>query len=351
MKYLTRKKLTFIFFSLLTVSFFLVPIISAQRSNISMSSFGSIQYPEDPIEPIGKEINWYGIGSDWKVYMKDSSIGTALQRWETEIPKIKQWGFNTVRLAFRFDNEGDAHSLLNYQELDQVLSLMNENNLKVILDLHDWRDMYDYFGSQTWIDNWVNLAQYYKNNDIIIAYELFNEPFTQNWHSSVDGGGCGVGYGEGVMTALAECVDAIRATGDEHTIVYPDPWFIRPTETDVMHPERIAETLKRDNVIITFHLWQNNPDVFSIDYHMEQRAQAWINAGWDIWVGEMGVFPNRPWTEQEDWCVGAINYVVDRNIKGFNLWMHGYSSRDQAWSMSNEVLDASDFTAEIPEQW
>lgn len=302
-------------------------------------------------DPVKENLEWYGVGEDWKVYMKDSSIEVALQRWQGEIPKIKQWGFNTVRLSFRFPASGNAHSVIIYSELDRVLDLLTNNGLKAILDLHDWRDMNSFFGSQEWINSWVDLATYYRDDDRIVAYELFNEPFTFTWHSSVEGGGCGVGYGEGVLTALAKCVDAIRATGDQHTIVYPDPWFIRPTENDVLHPERIPSHLKRSNVVVTFHLWQIDPTIFSVDYHMKQRANAWMNAGWDVWVGEMGVFPFRPWDEQKSWCVEVINDVLQRNCKGFNLWFHGYESRQQAWDMSDAVLQESEFTADVPEQW
>ena len=290
---------------------------------------------------------WYGVGEDYKVMMKDAPLATALERWNIEIPKMKKWGFNTVRLSFRFPPSGTTHSVIIHDELDAVLQLLSQNGFKAILCLQNWKDMHGFFGSPEWTQNWIDLANRFKGDTRIRAYELFNEPGQETWHSSVDGGGAGVGHGEGVMTALAECVDAIRATGDNHTIVYPDPWFIRPTETAVFHPETIPSALKRPNIVVGFHLWQGDPNIFSVDYHLRQRGQAWVNAGWNIYVGEMGVFYNRPWDEQKQWCIDVINYMMEHG-GGFNYWMHGYQSREQAWQFYNEILEASNYLPPTP---
>jgi aryl-phospho-beta-D-glucosidase BglC (GH1 family) len=93
---------------------------------------------------------WIGVGSDWRVINKPSSllIDDVLDLWRNDIEnKINRMGFNTVRLAFAFPESGETtRNVIIFEELNQVLSLLDSYGLKAILDLHNYYDMQGYFG-------------------------------------------------------------------------------------------------------------------------------------------------------------------------------------------------------------
>jgi len=275
---------------------------------------------------------WYGVGRDYK-FSPNNSMSTALSLWTQEIARMKQiQGLNTVRLAFSFSQtNGNWHSPYVPQDMDTIISLLGENGFSVVLDLHDWRDMIGFFGSEAWINAWVALSSHYKDNENVLAYELFNEPFKANWVSTITSGGAGVAGSEQVAEALNRCYDAIRAKGDYKTIVYPDPWFWRPTPDQINNPTTMPSYLKRD-VVVALHEWQNG--TFDINYRI-QRMDKW-NAVSPIWVGEFGIFNNLPYDSQKAFEVAIIEHAKQL-WAGWSFWMHGYTSVAQGWQYFTEL--------------
>lgn len=286
-----------------------------------------------------------GFGTDYRVYYtnKSAPIETVLADWQSEIPNIKSFGFNTVRLSFAFNNSGDTtHSILVYSELDQVLTLLDQNGLHAILDLHNYNDMEGFFGSTGWIQSWTDLAEHYKNDQRIVAYELFNEPFTSTWASNVQTGGADGPEGTGCLQALAQCVDAIRSTGDHHTIIYPDPYFIIPN-SQIMNPNYIPASLKRTNVIITFHCWYgDNQTINTMNAELtskEKEIAAWQKY-YPVWIGEYGWYtgPTYNQTIQQTWLVALTEFAIQNGIK-VSWWLHGYTGgRTQAYQLCRTVM-------------
>jgi hypothetical protein len=261
------------------------------------------------------------------------------------VPEIKSFGFNTVRLAFAFNNSGGtADSVLVYSELDQVLTLLDQNGLLAILDLHNFNDMPGFFGSPGWIQSWADLASHYKNDHTIVAYELFNEPSTANWYSTVQTGGAGGPAGIGCLQALAQCVDAIRATGDNHAIVYPSPYFIIPY-SQRMNPNYVPQSLRRSNIIITFHGWYGDTQIMTkmeTDLAILETEIAGWQKSYPVWIGEYGWYtgPQYNQTVQQTWLVALTQWAFQHNIK-VNWYLHGYTSgRTQAYQLCQTIMQA-----------
>lgn len=319
---------------------------------------------------------WYGIGADWRLFdhTPQNPEGTPLtddqllQAWRQDIDDHEeQYGFNMVRLAFSFkDSGGVAHNVFD-DELDKILDLFSRNGIGVILDLHNWGDMPYFFGSSTWLTDWTAIAQRYKNDTRIIAYELFNEPFgptdppalngINNWDPSVTGGGCGIPYssvGKSVKEALAQCVDKIRATGDNHTIIYPPPWYFNVGD-ELSHPELFSNsTACRPNIVITFHEWFEDPTMqtesdFSAWWSKQESEMTLWERYFPIWIGEFGISTVANNIDfQQTINTVIINWAVANHV-GFSLWTSTSSPTGlkQQWSLNDEALQASNYSSGI----
>lgn len=115
-----------------------------------------------------------------------------------DISYIKSTGMNTVRVPFHYkmftgeDYMGYNDDQRGFEVLDKIIQWCKEENLYVILDMHDAPggqtgdnidDSYGYpwlmvnkKDQEQFIEIWKKIAKKYKNEKIILAYDLLNEP-------------------------------------------------------------------------------------------------------------------------------------------------------------------------------
>jgi len=114
-----------------------------------------------------------------------------------DISYLKKCGFNSIRIPFNYrlfvtDDEKQELSGPGYALLDSAVKWCREENLPVVLDMHcapggqtgdNIDDSYGYpflFESEENINLtiriWTKLADIYKNDSIVIGYDLLNEP-------------------------------------------------------------------------------------------------------------------------------------------------------------------------------
>jgi hypothetical protein len=115
-----------------------------------------------------------------------------------DIEFIASTGANTIRLPFHYklftdeDYMGLTTAQDGFARIDSVVGWCRDNHLYLILDMHDAPggqtgdnidDSYGYpwlFDSepsqQLFCDIWRKIADYYKNEPVILGYELINEP-------------------------------------------------------------------------------------------------------------------------------------------------------------------------------
>lgn len=127
----------------------------------------------------------------WRAF-KDNYITRA------DIQFIAGTGANTIRLPFHyklFTNEdymGLTAGQDGFARIDSVVNWCRETGLYLILDMHDAPggqtgdnidDSYGYpwlfeseASQQKFCDIWKTIASYYKNEPVILGYELMNEP-------------------------------------------------------------------------------------------------------------------------------------------------------------------------------
>lgn len=115
-----------------------------------------------------------------------------------DIEFIASTGANTIRLPFHYkmftdeDYMGLTAAQDGFARIDSVVNWCRDNHLYLILDMHDAPggqtgdnidDSYGYpwlFESEAsqklFCDIWRKIADYYKNETVILGYELINEP-------------------------------------------------------------------------------------------------------------------------------------------------------------------------------
>jgi len=153
------------------------------------------------------------------------------------IQAMKAWRVNAVRVPLNEDcwlginGVPTAYSGPAYQQaIKDYVSLLNQNGLYAILDLH-WSapgtSAANWYAPMPDLDHspdlWSGVAAAFKGNDAVI-FELFNEPWpdsqqdsTAAWTCWRDGGSCpGVSFAAAGMQTL---VNAVRAAGATNVLV------------------------------------------------------------------------------------------------------------------------------------
>ncbi len=163
----------------------------------------------------------------WKQF-KDNYVTRA------DIDFIAQQGANTIRLPFNYklftdeDYMGQTGVKDGYERIDSVVSWCRANGLYLILDMHDCPggqtgdnidDGHGYpwlFESETsqqlFCKIWREIADRYKQEPVILGYELMNEPIAHYFSNK-----------DSLYTLLQplyqRCVKAIREVDQNHIIL------------------------------------------------------------------------------------------------------------------------------------
>jgi len=160
-------------------------------------------------------VNWFGFETKNSI-----PFGLWARDYKDMLQQIKDTGFNTVRIPFsdyiidaaRAGNEdyllGNLDITINNQLnsdlsasmtpldlLDKIIDHSRTLGLKIILDNHSrGPDKYlveghwitEDYSEAKWIENWVWMANRYKDNDAVIGLDLNNEPhFEAAWASNI----------------------------------------------------------------------------------------------------------------------------------------------------------------------
>ncbi len=199
----------------------------------------------------------------------------------------EDWKANHVRIQIftggvplKFGEPGESALEYFQQKVDPVLKWCEEFNLSVVLDCHGppgnpnhWNDpgrklWEDFKWHENFVRLWREIAEYYKENTIIVGYELLNEP---NMREQVEN------TPSDWNTLAKKLTTAIREADKYHTIVVgPIAWS---SANGFSHLEPTGDP----NTIYTFHMYQ--PHQFThqgvsnsktgINYPGEVQNQAW----------------------------------------------------------------------------
>lgn len=203
-----------------------------------------------------------------------------------------------------------------FKMTDELLEWCTENKIYLILDLHaapggQGKDAnisdYDETKPSLWeseanqekmIAFWKKVAERYKDNPWIGAYDIINEP---NWNfSATNKNGCDEKLNAPLRELQVKVTQAIREVDKNHLIfIEGNCWG---NNYNGIFP------LWDDNTALSFHKYWNYNDVASINQFLEYRKQYNV----PIWLGESGENSNA-------WFTDAIRLMENNNI-GWAFW-------------------------------
>ena len=234
---------------------------------------------------------------------------------EKDFENIKDSGFNVIRVPFEWarlvtgwkpsdplPTELDMEYL---GFLDDVVDMAGQNELYVILDMHDflkyWCSKGDYkcvddsdAYQQLLIRTWKLLAEHFSENTAVLGYDIMNEPVRQeeeencsscNWH------------------AIAQSVvDAIRTVDENHLIFVEGPNYSLASDWPVENGKKpfINDAVTPPRIVYSPHVFFD----FNSDSKYDQEGEDIDPIGiWEYYA--------------RDRLMPAIDWSIDNNVPIF----------------------------------
>jgi hypothetical protein len=246
----------------------------------------------------------------WKSF-KDNYITSE------DIRFIKQTGANTIRLPFHYklftdeDYMGLTVSQDGFARVDSVVKWCQAEGLYLILDMHDAPggqtgdnidDSYGYpwlFESEQsqklYCEIWRKIAERYRNEPVILGYELFNEPIAPYFEEKVE-----------ELNAKLELVykmgvAAIREVDNNHIILLGGSQWnsnFRP----------FTDWKFDDKIMFTCHRYGGEPTPEAIAHFINFRDSTNL----PMYMGEIG-------HNKDEWQSQFVKTMEDNNI-GWTFW-------------------------------
>lgn len=248
---------------------------------------------------------------------------------KADIDAMKAWGFNSVRLPMHFNLytlPADKEPVAGQQTwlekgftiTDSLLAWCKANQMYLILDLHaapggqgNDLNISDRDGSKPslWEDEahqqktvalWRKIAERYKNEPWIGAYDIINEPNFGFEDPENDKNGLKEKKNAPLKKLMMEITKAIREVDNKHIVIIEGNGWGN-NYSGVLPPWD-------SNMVLSFHKYWNFNTVESIAYILKYREQYNV----PVWIGETGENSNV-------WFTQAIRLLEDHNI-GWAWW-------------------------------
>ncbi|MGN7988116.1 cellulase family glycosylhydrolase [Pedobacter sp. 22226] len=246
-----------------------------------------------------------------------------------DVDSMKRWGFNSIRLPMHYnlytlpvDKEPVAGQNTwlekGFALTDSLLAWCKANKMYLILDLHaapggqgndvniaDRDPSKPYLwdseaNQQKTIALWKKLAERYKNEPYIGAYDILNEPNYGFENPTEDKNGTKEKTNAPLRKLMVEITKAIREVDQKHIIIIEgNGWG---NNYNGIFP------LWDKNMVLSYHKYWNYNDQNSIAHILKARDEQ--NA--PVWLGETGENSNV-------WFTDAIRLLEKNNI-GWSWW-------------------------------
>jgi len=243
-----------------------------------------------------------------------------------DIDSLAAWGFNSIRLPMHYNLytpaiEEEKNGEITWIEegftmTDNLLKWCAENKMYLILDLHaapggQGNDAaisdYDTTKPSLWqseanqkkmIALWKKLAERYKDNPWMGAYDIINEP---NWNFTGENkNGCDENSNGPLRELMVAVTKAVREVDTKHLIfIEGNCWG---NNYNGIFP------LWDENMALSFHKYWNYNTTASIQKMLDYRKQYNV----PIWLGESGENSNV-------WFKDVI-FLVEKNNIGWAFW-------------------------------
>lgn len=236
---------------------------------------------------------------------------------EADIAFIASTGANTIRLPFHYklftheDYMGLAANHDGFERMDQVVEWCREYGLYVILDMHDAPggqtgdnidDSYGYpwlleceASQAMFADIWQRIAYHYRNEPVILGYDLLNEPIAPYF-------GDDVAVLNSKLKALYRIgFDAIRRADKHHIVILGGAQWNSNFEP-------LEDCNFDKQVMYSCHRYGGEPTAEAIGSFIAFRDK--VNR--PMYMGEIG-------HNTYEWMAEFCKTMIDNNI-GYTFW-------------------------------
>lgn len=233
-----------------------------------------------------------------------------------DVQYIASTGANTIRLPFHYklftdeDYMGISGEQDGFARVDSVVNWCKRTGMYLILDMHDAPggqtgdnidDSYGYpwlleseASQKQFCDIWIKIANYYKNEPIILGYELVNEPIAPYFPNMEDLNGK-------LEPLYKKAVEAIRTVDKNHIILLGGAQWNGNFEP--------FKDSKFDNKIMyTCHRYGSEPTKEAIQKIINFRDSVNL----PMYMGEIGHNTN-------EWMSSFCKVMEENNI-GWTFW-------------------------------
>ena len=231
-----------------------------------------------------------------------------------DIKYLKSIGVNHLRLPFHYKMftddlyMGERNSGFKY--FDRLIDWCREEQLYVLLDMHcapggqtgdNIDDSYGYpylFKSKSSQDLmtkiWVDIAKKYKDEPVIIGYDIVNEPIAHYFNDELED------LNHKLFLLYNRIIKEIRAVDKEHTI------FLNGSNWSGNFD--VFEELVDDNVVYEFHKYWFDVNQEAIQTYLDFRDKHQV----PIYIGETG--------ENTDEWVNEFRVLLDEHNVNWCFW-------------------------------
>ncbi len=249
-----------------------------------------------------------------------------------DIKFIKQSGFNSVRIPFSyrlFVSEGEPRKLEGegYRLLDNAVAWCRQEGLYVILDMHaapggqtgdniddswGYPFLFDSVESQDLTVNiWRKLAARYRNEPMVIGYDLLNEPIAHYFDVAT--------LNPKLEPVYRKIVAGIREVDKNHVI------FLGGAQWS--NNFKVFGLPFDDKLVYTFHKYWMDVNQGAIQEYLDFRAKHNV----PVWMGESG--------ENTDEWIRAYRSLLEGNNIGWCFWPYKKLDATSCVASINKPVD------------
>ncbi len=254
---------------------------------------------------------------------------------KADIDYIASTGANTIRLPFHYklftdeDYMGLTSNQDGFARIDSVVNWCRANDLYLILDMHDAPggqtgdnidDSYGYpwlleseKSQEQFCNIWRNIADYYKDEPVILGYELINEPIATYFDNQDE-------LNAKLEPIHKRAVAAIREADPNHIILIGAPQWNSNFEP-------LKDTDYDPQLMFTCHRYGGPATAEAIQSYIDFRDKS----NRPMYMGEIG-------HNTDEWQADFVKVMKENNI-GYTFWP--YKKRDNSCMMG----------ITMPEEW
>lgn len=340
-------------------------------------------------------VNWFGFETS-----NFGPHGLWARDYHGVLLQIKSLGFNCIRIPFcdAMLKDGAEVNSINFfgidphyprdkellnkelqgltplQMMDEIIRYASKLGLVIILDNHS-REPDGYMNEkvwytettseQQWIDNWVMLAERYKNNPAVVAFDLENEP-----HGKLTDGGSTWGSGNATTdwnTAAQKCGNAILAVNPDVLIIIEGVeqyestgyWWGGNLRGIKKNPIVLS---KPDKLVYSAH--EYGPEVFQQPWFEDPDFPNNLEGIWDdafgfvvkdntapLFIGEFGIKEMSSYQGRSGkWFTTFLKYLAD-NLCSWTFWCFNPNSGDTGGLLSYDWLTVEQWKVDAVKPW